>query len=106
MARPRMNESYADFVNRSRQEEKQLQLGCWEDAMLIRNALVETQICVPEDWTNQQVEDAIKKQNTRLEHGWDVKRVKRKENKKPDRCPERPPCQIYPNRIHIMLDET
>jgi len=68
-----------------------------DEAQVIRTSLFSTQVCVPEDWTDQQVLDFTEKKNPcGTENGWRIRRE----------FPERVQCE-HPARVnfvHLMLD--
>lgn len=60
------------------------------------------QICVPADWTNEQVKEFSEKKNPcGTEHGWHIRR-----NGDPalNGDPERRKCITRDDYVHIMLD--
>lgn len=66
-----------------------------------RNAL-DTQVCVPADWSDEQIKDFADSANScGTMHGWDIRR-------EGDRMlggdPERNPCTSRQGFVHIMLD--
>jgi hypothetical protein len=73
-----------------------------ESAVVTRIGLLDCQVCVPKDWTDQQIMDFVNTANpcgTQL--GWQI----RKEGSEHlQGAPERRTCADNPNRVHIMLD--
>ena len=72
------------------------------EASVTYYGVLDMQICVPKDWTDEQVVEAANRLNPiETKTGW----VIRKEG---DRAlsgdPERKPCTTYDDRVHIMLD--
>lgn len=60
------------------------------------------QVCVPEGWTDVQVEDFANKENyCGTKSGW---RIRREGSKLLDGTPERNPCYERKGFVHITLD--
>ena len=65
---------------------------------IVRWSLLSLQVCVPEDYTDEQVtEFANKNQPTGLDHGWCIQR------KHENGDPERVPCESRRGCIHVVL---
>lgn len=67
-----------------------------------REGLLDMQVCVPEDWTDMQVEDFANKENfCGTRNGWGI----RKEGSELlEGTPERNPCLERKGYVHITLD--
>ena len=63
---------------------------------------LDMQVCVPKDWTDEQVIAFAEKENPcGTKYGWHV----RKEGSKLlGACHERVPCEKFENMVHIVLD--
>ena len=62
---------------------------------VLKVGLVSAHVCVPGEWTNQQVEDFVNMHNpTGLDHGWRVHKTK---------DPERVPCEDRCSYVHVVL---
>lgn len=73
-----------------------------EKASVTRHGIFDLQVCIPEDWDNDQVTKfANKTQECGTSGGW----VIRKEGDKYLKgCKERVPCEKREGFVHIMLD--
>jgi ElaB/YqjD/DUF883 family membrane-anchored ribosome-binding protein len=66
-----------------------------------RAGVLDMQVCVPEDWTDIQVEDFANKENyCGTKNGWKI----RKDSDLLDGMPERNPCSERNECVHITLD--
>jgi hypothetical protein len=64
--------------------------------------LLDMQVCVPEDWTDVQVEDFANKENyCGTKSGW---RIRREGSKLLGGTPERNPCSERKGFVHVTLD--
>lgn len=60
------------------------------------------QVCVPSDWTDEQVRDFAERENpSGTENGWFIRRDG---DKKLAGYPERVSCAARAGHVHIMLD--
>jgi hypothetical protein len=62
---------------------------------------LDMQVCVPSDWTDNQILDFAEEQNPNGASGWSIRRAK-------DRAlagdPERQNCRGREDFVHVMLD--
>jgi len=72
------------------------------DPEVVRTNLVDMQVCVPEDWDDDEVKTFADRENpVCVPAGWDI----RKEGSKfLGGDPERNPCQRREGFVHITLD--
>lgn len=64
--------------------------------------VLDMQICVPQDWTDEEAEFYANQINpSGLDHGW---KIRREGDKRLGGSPERCPCAQREGMIHIMLD--
>lgn len=67
-----------------------------------RVEILDMQVCVPEDWTDVQVEEFANKENfCGTENGW---RIRKEGSELLDGSPERNPCSERNGCVHITLD--
>ena len=70
-------------------------------AEVTRRASLDMQVCVPTDWTDQQVIDFAERENPcGTEGGWSIRRAG---DKSLAGDPERQPCRSRDGHVHIML---
>lgn len=73
-----------------------------EQAQVLRRGALDMQVCVPRDWTDEQVKDyadtAIMPGTT---NGWTIRRTG---DEALDGDPERAPCDLHTYKVHITLD--
>jgi hypothetical protein len=73
-----------------------------EGAQVTRRGALDMQVCVPADWTDEQVKSFADRNNLcGTEHGW---AIRRQGNPHLKGCAERVQCQDDPRFVHIMLD--
>ena len=71
-------------------------------AEVTRHGIFDCQVCVPKDWTDEQVIDFADLENpSGLTYGWSIKK---EGNKTLGGDPERRQCKEYKNNVHIMLE--
>lgn len=71
-------------------------------AEITRRGAFDCQVCVPHDWTDEQVKDFANRENLcGTEHGW---HIRREGDKALAGDPERVKCEGRPGHVHIMLD--
>lgn len=69
---------------------------------LIRGGALSMQVCVPKEWTDEQVREYAERRNPcGTESGWQIRRDGDPQLKG---APERAQCDEEPGRVHIMLD--
>jgi hypothetical protein len=67
-----------------------------------RVGIFDMQVCVPAEWTDEQVERFANSMNPAgTEHGWTIRRA---DNPAQNGAPERVVCAQDPARVHIMLE--
>lgn len=67
-----------------------------------KHHLLDMQVCVPRDWTDEQVlEFAASRCICGTVHGW---QIRKQGDEALAGCDERVPCKESPNFVHIMLD--
>jgi hypothetical protein len=67
-----------------------------------RRGALDMQVCVPKDWTNEQVKAFADAENpSGLDSGW---KIRREGDEALAGCAERVPCQQRCDCVHIMLD--
>ena len=72
------------------------------EAEVIRSGLLDMQVCVPADWTDEGVKVFADAENPcGTEHGW---HIRREGDKALNGMPERNPCTSRSGAVHIMLD--
>ena len=70
--------------------------------MVTKHGWLDMQVCVPSDWTDDQVKDFADRENVcGTTHGWTIRR---EGDKALGGCAERVQCADDPARVHIMLD--
>ena len=71
-------------------------------AQITRRGALDMQVCVPSDWTDDQVKEFADRENLcGTANGWSI----RKEGDPAlDGYPERVPCGTIVGHVHIMLD--
>ncbi len=63
--------------------------------------ILDMQVCVPEDWTDEQVKEFADRENLcGTTYGWFI----RKDTERLGGSPERNPCRERKGFVHIMLD--
>lgn len=71
-------------------------------ATVTRRGALDMQVCVPTDWTDDQVITfAESEYPCGTENGWFIRRVG---DDALAGCPERQPCSMESGHVHIMLD--
>lgn len=71
-------------------------------AEVTRCGFLAMQVCVPQDWTDQQAKDFAERENPcGTTHGW---HIRRQGDEALNGAPERCPCQQRSGHVHIMLD--
>lgn len=71
-------------------------------AMVSRAGLLDMQVCVPKDWTDEQVLEFAEKNNPcGTEGGWSIRK---QGDENLGGCDERVQCKEIENNVHIMLD--
>lgn len=71
-------------------------------AQVIRRGALDMQVCVPADWSDEQVKEFANRENLcGTEHGWHIRHQGDTFLKG---APERVQCSDDPNFAHIMLD--
>ena len=71
-------------------------------ATVTKHGLLDMQVCVPKEWTDEQViEFAEQKYPCGTTNGW---QVRREGDEALAGSPERVECAQDPNSVHIMLD--
>lgn len=71
------------------------------NAMVTRKGLLDMQVCVPRDWTDEQAEEFANQQNpTGIESKW---RMKHEDDETLSGCAERVQCAECDSHVHIML---
>jgi hypothetical protein len=64
--------------------------------------ILDMQVCVPADWSDDQVKEFADRENfCGSSHGWFIRR---KDDNLLKGDPERQPCASRVNHVHIMLD--
>lgn len=72
------------------------------NAQVTRAGLLGMQVCVPKDWTDDQVEGFANSENpTGIESKW---RIRRKGDEALAGCDERVQCEQLESHCHVMLD--
>ena len=70
-------------------------------ASFLKISLCSMQVCVPEDWSDEQIEQFSNiSWPTGIQHRWKV----RKDPELLDGDPERNPCSDKGRMVHVMLD--
>lgn len=70
--------------------------------MVTRTGLMDMQICVPEDWTDEQIKGFADRNNPcGTQNGW---AIRKEGDKLLEGAPERRPCADRDEYVHIMLD--
>jgi len=73
----------------------------WE-AEILRSGMIDMQVCVPSDWTDQQVQDFAETENPcGTTHGW---QIRREGDVALEGDPERNPCSDRAGNVHVTLD--
>lgn len=71
-------------------------------AAVTRIGAIDMQVCVPEQWTDEQVVEFAEKENPcGTDAGW---QIRREGDPALDGAPERNPCTARRGCVHIMLD--
>lgn len=71
-------------------------------AMVTRRGALDMQVCVPKDWTDEQVKEFADRENLcGTEHGW---HIRKQGDEALAGCDERVQCADDPDNVHIMLD--
>ena len=71
-------------------------------AMVTRRGFLDMQVCVPKDWTDEQVKDFADRENVcGTTHGW---QIRRQGHEYLGGCDERVQCVECAGNVHIMLD--
>ena len=69
---------------------------------VILRGVLDMQVCVPADWTDEQVKDFADRENRcGTSHGWFIRR---EGDKALFGSPERNPCAERSGFVHVMLD--
>lgn len=64
--------------------------------------VLDMQVCVPANWTDEQVKDFADRENRcGTNHGWFIRR---EGDKALSGSPERNPCYQWAGFVHVMLD--
>lgn len=72
------------------------------DAEITRRGVFDCQVCVPKDWTDEQVKAFADSNNwCGTENGWFIRRAG---DRALSGSPERQPCLVRDGHVHIMLD--
>lgn len=71
-------------------------------AEITKRGALDCQVCVPADWTDEQVKSFADRHNLcGTEYGWHIRRQGDEALKG---CDERVQCESRPGHVHIMLD--
>lgn len=71
-------------------------------AEVTRIGMLDMQVCVPEDWTDEQVKQFADHENLcGTANGWQIRRIG---DPALDGAGERVGCESRPGHVHIMLD--
>lgn len=71
-------------------------------AEVTRTGPLDMQVCVPEDWADEQVKEFADRENPcGTEHGWFIRKAG---DEALNGDPERQPCTGRYRHVHIMLD--
>ena len=71
------------------------------NAMVTWNGIADMQVCVPKDWSDDEVKAFADANNpSGLPQGWRI----RTDPGILDGCPERNPCDDHDGYVHVMLD--
>lgn len=71
-------------------------------AAVTRRGALDMQVCVPDDWSDDQVRDFANRENLcGTPHGWGIRRH---EDAALAGAAERVPCASRSGHVHIMLD--
>lgn len=71
-------------------------------AEVMQRGVLDMQVCVPADWTDEQVVAFAERENPcGTENGWFIRR---EGDPALVGCPERTPCESREGCVHIMLD--
>lgn len=71
-------------------------------AEVTRRGALSMQVCVPNDWTDDQVKEFADRENPcGTENGWSIRKAG---DKALNGDPERSPCANGGGQVHIMLD--
>lgn len=71
-------------------------------AMVVYSSMSDMQVCVPEDWTDEEVKEfANKEKECWTGNGW---AIVRKGDKSLNGSPEREPCVDQPGFVNIKLE--
>jgi hypothetical protein len=67
-----------------------------------KTGALDMQVCVPADWTDEQIKDFADRENLcGTTHGW---AIRREGDPFLMGCPERVHCASRPGFVHVMLD--
>lgn len=73
-----------------------------ESASITHSGPLDIQVCVPHDWTDDQVREFAENEHPcGTTHGWEIRRQGHRLLAGAD---ERTPCGCLQNNVHIMLD--
>lgn len=71
-------------------------------AEVTRRGFLDMQVCVPKDWTDEQVKEFADKENEAgTSNGWFVRR---QGSERLSGCDERVTCTKHTENVHIMLE--
>jgi hypothetical protein len=71
-------------------------------AEITKRGALDMQVCVPENWTDEDVKKFADENNRcGTEHGW---QIRREGDPAPKGCAERVQCESRRGHVHIMLD--
>lgn len=73
--------------------------GATLEAEVTRRGLLDVQVCVPKDWTDEQVLEFVKQQM-----GNTMWSIRKEGSKRLGGDPERNPCDDRPDFVHIVAD--
>lgn len=71
------------------------------NAVITRIGVLDMQVCVPVEWTDEQVTEFAEKENPSGTNGWFIRRTG---DKALAGDPERQPCAERTGFVHVMLD--
>lgn len=73
-----------------------------EKPQVTRTGALDMQVCVPEDWTNEQIKAFANRENLcGTTNGW---QIRKQGDESLAGCDERVPCEGRKGFIHVMLD--
>lgn len=73
--------------------------GAAHEAAVTRHGVFDVQVCVPKDWTDEQVIEFIQRECGNTEWG-----IRKEGSKRLSGDPERNPCDDRPDFVHIVAD--